>query len=132
MDEDKEFVGFLYENCYSYDFEWSDGNDKCKKEMTEDTFLEQKKTWKPKIEDKYILSKTPNPIPRPADKFSLAILKSAAEEQYYLRNYQKSLDYVNDLLKPKDSNLKEDYELCEKEKKQMNYLRNKCLEKLLT
>ncbi|KTW31089.1 uncharacterized protein T551_01641 [Pneumocystis jirovecii RU7] len=131
MDEKKEFVGFFGEEYYdSYDFEWFNDNEKEKKKMTEAEFIEQKNAWRPKIEDKHTFSKISIPIPRPANKFSLAELKSAAEEQYYLRNYQLSLNYVNDLLKPKNSNFPTDCNLHGAEKKEMEYLRDMCLKRL--
>ncbi|KAG4302509.1 hypothetical protein PCANB_001185 [Pneumocystis canis] len=131
MSEDSRHIGFLDEEYYdSYDFECLNDNKKEQKKMTETEFIEEKKVWKPKIEDKYILSKICIPIPRPANKFSLLTLKSAAEEQYYLRNYQLSLDYVNDLLKPKNPDFEADCSIYGVERKEMEYLRNRCIEKL--
>ncbi|KAG5518193.1 hypothetical protein PMAC_003379 [Pneumocystis sp. 'macacae'] len=131
MDENKEFLRFLNKKYYNnYDFEWFNNDEKKKIKMTEAEFMEQKNAWRPKIEDRDILSKISIPIPRPADKFSLIELKSAAEEQYYLRNYQLSLNYVNDLLKPKNPNFPTDCNLCGAEKKEMEYLRDMCFKKL--
>ncbi|KAG4304615.1 hypothetical protein PORY_002008 [Pneumocystis oryctolagi] len=130
MDENNKFIGSSYENFSGYDSECFDDNKKEQKQMTEEEFMEQKKAWRPKIEDKYVLSKISTPIARPANKFSLAELKSAAEEQYYLRNYQLSLNYVNDILKPKDPNLETDCDLSGAEKKEMEYLRDMCLKKM--